>query len=146
MASPRLFIVVTLTALVLPAAGAAQQSVGDAPSNALKEDRYLEEVIVTGTRIARRDVNTPSPLTTIDAEFIEFTNQPTLEETLNQMPQVFPAYGRSSNNPGNGTAEINLRGFGAGRSLVLLNGRRVAPAGPGNASSTVGCRHWRWWY
>jgi outer membrane receptor protein involved in Fe transport len=133
MASPRLFIVVTLTALVLPAAGAAQQSVGDAPSNALKEDRYLEEVIVTGTHIARRDVNTPSPLTTIDAEFIEFTNQPTLEETLNQMPQVFPAYGRSSNNPGNGTAEINLRGFGAGRSLVLLNGRRVAPSGPGNA-------------
>ncbi|MFC1606112.1 TonB-dependent receptor plug domain-containing protein [Pseudomonadota bacterium] len=104
--------------------------------DALDESEYeklLEEVIVTGTRIARRDFNTPSPLTSVSQEFIQFTNQPTLEDTLNQMPQVFPGYGRASNNPGNGTAEVNLRGFGAGRSLLLLNGRRVAPSGTGNS-------------
>jgi len=110
----------------------AQQE-AEAPAGAFEEESFLEEVIVTGTRIARRDLNTPSPLTTVSTEIIEFTNQPTLEDTLNQMPQVFPSFGRASNNPGDGTATIDLRGFGAGRSLVLLNGRRVAPSGTGNA-------------
>jgi len=132
MALPLFRILAGSIPLVL-ALGAMAQVDSDSESAEFDETTYLEEVIVTGTRIARRDLNTPSPLTTVSEEFIEFTNQPTLEDTLNQMPQVFPAFGRSSNNPGNGTAEINLRGFGAGRSLVLLNGRRVAPSGPGNA-------------
>jgi len=91
----------------------------------------MEEVIVTGSRIKRRDFTSPSPLTTIDREAFEFSGQPTLEEYLNQMPQLHPDYGRTSNNPGNGTAQLNLRGLGAGRTLVLLNGRRVAPSGVG---------------
>jgi len=128
----RLGIVIALAAAALPISITAQQA-GDAPPVEYDVEPYLEEVIVTGTRIARRDFTTPSPLTTVDHEFIEFTNQPTLEDTLNQMPQVFPAYGRASNNPGDGTAQIDLRGLGAGRSLVLLNGRRVAPSGTGNA-------------
>ena len=49
------------------------------------------------------------------------------------MPQVAPDFGRTSNNPGNGTAAINLRGMGSGRTLVLLNGRRLAPSGVGGA-------------
>jgi outer membrane receptor protein involved in Fe transport len=115
------------------APGVSAQSTPDSESADYAEETFLEEVIVTGTRIARRDFNTPSPLTSIGEEFIDFTNQPTLEDTLNQMPQVFPSFGRASNNPGNGTAQVDLRGFGAGRSLVLLNGRRVAPSGTGNA-------------
>ena len=115
------------------ASGASAQGAPESESPDYTEEPLLEEVIVTGTRIARRDFNTPSPLTSLGEEVIEFTNQPTLEDTLNQMPQVFPSFGRASNNPGNGTAQIDLRGFGAGRSLVLLNGRRVAPSGTGNA-------------
>jgi len=136
MALPRLWIVVVLTllfgALGPPNVAVAQVEATEVLSGAYENESYLEEVIVTGTRIARRDFNTPSPLTTVSEELIEFTNQPTLEETLNQMPQVFPAFGRASNNPGSGTAQVNLRGFGAGRSLVLLNGRRVAPSGVSN--------------
>lgn len=49
------------------------------------------------------------------------------------MPQVIPDFGRTSNNPGDGTARINLRGMGSGRTLVLLNGRRLAPSGVGSA-------------
>jgi outer membrane receptor protein involved in Fe transport len=64
---------------------------------------------------------------------IAFSGQATLEETLNQMPQVIPDFGRTSNSPGDGTARINLRGLGAGRTLVLLNGRRLAPSGVGSA-------------
>ncbi|NNE04160.1 MAG: hypothetical protein HKN15_00350, partial [Xanthomonadales bacterium] len=42
------------------------------------EDIFVEEVVVTGTRIQRRDFSSPSPLTTIDREDIEFSGQPTL--------------------------------------------------------------------
>jgi len=111
----------------------AETPAESADINEFDDDGFLEEVIVTGTRIARRDFNTPSPLTTIDSEVIAFAVQPTLEDTLNQMPQILPGFGRASNNPGNGAATVDLRGFGPGRSLVLLNGRRVAPSGTGNA-------------
>lgn len=58
---------------------------------------------------------------------------PCMEEYLNQMPQLTPDYGRTSNNPGDGTAALNLRGMGADKTLVLLNGRRVSPSGVGSA-------------
>lgn len=93
----------------------------------------IEEVVVTGTRIKRRDFHSPSPLTTVDREDLAFSGQPTLEEYLNQMPQMQPDFGRTANNPGDGTARLNLRGLGAGRTLVLLNGRRIAPSGIGSA-------------
>ena len=99
----------------------------------------IEEIIVTGTRIKRRDFVTSSPLVTVGLEQIQYSGHPTLEETLNQLPQVLPQPGRSSNYNGGdndvgvGAAVVDLRGLGAGRSLVLLNGRRVAPSGVGNA-------------
>jgi len=97
------------------------------------DEEIMEEVIVTGSRIKRRDFSSPSPITTITDEEFEFSGQPTLEEYLNQMPQLHPDYGRTANNPGDGTARLNLRGLGPGRTLVLLNGRRVAPSGVGSA-------------
>lgn len=102
------------------------------------EGATIEEIVVTGTRIKRRDFITSSPLVTVSPEHLRFSGQPTLEETLNQLPQVLPQPGRSSNytasaDAGVGAAVVDLRGLGAGRSLVLLNGRRVAPSGVGNA-------------
>jgi len=97
------------------------------------DEDFIEEVVVTGSRIKRRDFSSPSPITTINADDFEFSGQPTLEEYLNQMPQLHPNYGRTSNNPGDGTAKLDLRGLGPGRTLVLLNGRRLAPSGMGSA-------------
>ena len=93
----------------------------------------VEEIVVTGSRLPRRDLTAPSPITTIDRDDILGSGQPTLEGTLNRLPQVQPSFGRASNNPGDGTAKIDLRGIGAGRTLVMLNGRRLAPAGIGSA-------------
>lgn len=98
-------------------------------TSVVKNDEAIEEIVVTGSRIARRDFVTPSPLTTLVRDDIDFTGQSVLEETLNQMPQVFPSFGRTSNNPGIGEAVVDLRGLGPARTLVLLNGRRVAPSG-----------------
>lgn len=93
----------------------------------------VEEIVVTGSRLVRRDFTAPSPITSIDREFILSSGQPTLEEALNNLPQVQPSSGRATNNGGDGSSLIDLRGIGAGRTLVMLNGRRVAPAGIGSA-------------
>jgi outer membrane receptor protein involved in Fe transport len=111
---------------------AAAQGLAQTSGNQPEDIRELEEVIVTGTRIARRDFTAPSPVSTLDREALRSSVQPTLEEALNRMPQITPDFGRNSNNPGDGTSRINLRGLGANRTLVMLNGRRLAPAGLGN--------------
>ena len=107
----------------------------DPPSESYADEttEAIEEITVTGSRLRRRDFSAPSPVATIDREAIEFTGQGTLETALNQMPQVIPDFNRTANNPGDGTARINLRGLGAGRTLVMLNGRRLAPSGIGSA-------------
>ena len=99
----------------------------DSDSN--KADEAIEEIVVIGSHIKRRDFVSPSPISTMDREALAFSTQPTLEESLNRMPQVMPDFDRTANNPGDGTARVNLRGLGSGRTLVLLNGRRVAPSG-----------------
>ena len=110
-------------ALALPAAALGQANTDDIAGD------EVEEIVVTGSRLARRDFAAPSPITSIERETLAFAGQQTLESTLNRMPQLTPDFDRTSNNPGNGTARINLRGMGAGRTLVMLNGRRLATSG-----------------
>jgi len=112
-------------------------ALGFAPGAVVAQDDdaadAVEEIVVTGSRLPRRDLTAPSPITTVDRDDILSSGQPTLEDTLNRLPQVQPSFGRASNNPGDGTASIDLRGIGAGRTLVMMNGRRIAPAGIGSA-------------
>ncbi|NIP18242.1 MAG: TonB-dependent receptor plug domain-containing protein, partial [Xanthomonadales bacterium] len=96
-------------------------------------EEAIEEVIVIGSRLRRRDYSSASPVVTIDREALEFTGQETLETALSQMPQFSPDFDRTANNPGNGRAQINLRGLGSHRTLVMLNGRRLGPSGIGTA-------------
>ncbi len=115
-------------AVLLPQAAHAQNEAAYSG-----DEGVIDEIVVTGSRLLRRDFTAPSPIATIDRETILSSGQPTLEEALNQLPQVQPSFGRASNNPGDGTAQVDLRGIGAGRTLVMLNGRRIAPAGIGSA-------------
>lgn len=118
-------LLLLIACIVNPAGALAQQdSTGD---------DAIEEIVVTGSRIKRRDFTSPSPITSIDRQMLQFSGQPTLEEALNQMPQVQPDFGRTSNNPGDGTSRLNLRGLGSERTLVMLNGRRLAPSGVGSS-------------
>jgi outer membrane receptor protein involved in Fe transport len=105
----------------------------DSEEEAYADETVLEEVIVTGTRIKRRDFSSPSPLLTISREDFAFSGQPTLEDYLNQMPQMSPVSGRAVNNGSDGTAQLDLRSLGPGRTLVMLNGRRLAPSNVGSA-------------
>ena len=104
------------------------------PAQATEEetaDETIEEIVVIGSRLRRRDYNSPSPISTIDRDALYASGQGTLEAAISQMPQFTPSFDRTANNPGNGRAYVNLRGLGPGRTLVMLNGRRLAPSGIG---------------
>lgn len=91
-----------------------------------QDSGQLEEIVVTGTRIARKDYVSDSPLSTVSAETFQQTGSLTAENLLNQLPQVVPDATSTSNNPSaGGRANINLRGLGSNRNLVLVNGRRM---------------------
>src|SRR5262249_30555134 len=79
----------------------------------------LEEVVVTGSRIARRDLTSASPLVTVSTESLTNTAQVGLETVLNKLPQFSPGGNQFSaatdvqasptNTPG--AATLNLRGL-----------------------------------
>ena len=90
-----------------------------------------DEMIVTGSRIAKQDFVSNSPVATVNAVQFERTGAINTENLLNTLPQTVPGLDRTSNNPGNGTATVDLRGLGANRTLVLVNGRRAMVNGAG---------------
>ena len=93
----------------------------------------VDEIVVTGSRLVRRDFSAPSPIVSIEREALQSTGQATLETALNQMPQITPQADRTTNNQGNFSATVNLRGMGSNRTLVTINGRRVAPSWVGSS-------------
>ncbi|MEL6955473.1 MAG: TonB-dependent receptor [Pseudomonadota bacterium] len=88
------------------------------------EEARQETVTVTGSRIERLDFVSNSPVATVGSEQFDITGTVNTESLLNTLPQTVPGLDRTSNNPGNGTATVDLRGLGANRTLVLVDGRR----------------------
>jgi outer membrane receptor protein involved in Fe transport len=93
-----------------------------------------DTVVVTGSRIVTPNLQAISPVTSLSAEEIVRTGRSTIEDVINELPQVFAAQGANISNGGNGTATVNLRGLGSNRTLVLLNGRRLGPGDPGSTT------------
>jgi outer membrane receptor protein involved in Fe transport len=101
-------------------------------------DAELEEVQVTGSRIMRRDTEANSPLVTVDSAALESKSGLNIESYLNQLPAFNPAAVPTAEGTNSdvqvtsinsvGIASVSLRGFGANRSLVLVDGRRAMPA------------------
>lgn len=87
------------------------------------------EVVVTGTRISRPDLQVASPITTVGQQEIQLRQANTAEELLRDLPSVRPNLGPAVNNGSDGSSSIELRGIGTNRTLVLLDGRRVVPFG-----------------
>jgi outer membrane receptor protein involved in Fe transport len=113
----------------------------DAPAAAEEEAAPQEAIVITGSRIVRRDYSANSPILTAPKELLTNSGTSALEQNLNKLPQFSPAQTpalggdiqpNATNTPG--AATISLRGIGANRSLVLIDGRRATP---GNASMAV---------
>jgi outer membrane receptor protein involved in Fe transport len=103
-----------------PAAAPAATTQAGQPANP------PEEIVVTGSRIERKDFVANSPVITLSSEQMEEHADITLDTYLNTLPQVNPAGTTTSNNPpNNGQSNIDLRGLGPNRNLVLIDGRRA---------------------
>ena len=116
-----------------PASNPAQASPAPAavPDPAAKSGGEGSDIVVTGSRITRRDYVAESPLVTIGAESVAKTGSSTIESALNELPQVTSSAGAASNSVARGgQANVDLRGLGQQRTLVLLDGRRIQPSNP----------------
>ncbi len=110
----------------------AQDDTQDTPSVQAEADTATdaadpaegESIVVTGTRIARRDLSSTSPVAVVQDEEFTLSGAVNVEQVINTLPQVIPGTTSFSNNPGGGVATLNLRGLGTQRNLVLVNGRR----------------------
>jgi len=110
----------------MPAAAAAL-ALWPAPGPA--QDGSLEEIEVTGSRIARRDFTSASPIVSVPAEAFRESSSVSVERTLGQLPQFVPTATGTSNSPANdGQANLSLRGIGSVQTLVLVDGKRLMPA------------------
>ncbi len=117
----------------------AKLSVDDDREKIGEVERELEEIVVTGTHIRGAGAVGANVLV-IDRFEIDKTGLSTTQEVLQTVPQYFGAGPTESTlgsfnakgdlNQGKGSG-VNLRGLGADSTLVLLNGRRVAPSGRG---------------
>jgi iron complex outermembrane recepter protein len=96
-----------------------------AQDEAAADEESGEAIVVTGSRIARPNLESGSPVSVVTGEQTVANADVTLDTFLNTLPGVNPAGTTTSNNPGNnGQSNINLRGLGSNRNLVLINGRR----------------------
>jgi iron complex outermembrane receptor protein len=94
----------------------------------------IQEVVVTGTRIQSANLISASPITTVTSLDIQQTGLTRIEDILNNLPQVFAGQGSNLNNAADGTATVDLHALGPQRTLVLVNGKRLAPGAPDGRS------------
>jgi outer membrane receptor protein involved in Fe transport len=122
----------TLSMPALAQNAAASQSADSSQSvhrakEAPEEPVKLEEVVVTGSHIARPELEGPAPVTILTGEELNANGYTTVYEAVNSLSQSFqvetpPTWGSTTVN----ARQLNLRGLGANHSLLLVDGLRVA--------------------
>lgn len=103
-----------------------------------EDEEETEEIYVTGSRLSRTEFSSASPIQIIDGEIQRELGLFDATEILQQSVQ---SSGQQVDNSftgfvldgGAGASQIGFRGLGAARTLVMLNGRRLAPGGVGGA-------------
>jgi iron complex outermembrane recepter protein len=111
-------------------------SLSDEELSKLAEAEAKEEVItVTGSTIERKTLTTPAPLTVMNREVLEASGRSTVGDIIQALPAQSNAVNAQVNNGGDGSTRVDIRGLGAGRTLTLINGRRVVAGGVGANNS-----------
>jgi iron complex outermembrane recepter protein len=106
------------------------------PAQAAKEQAQGGAIVVTGSRIRRNEFTSPDPIQIINPELGAKEGKQTTVDLINSTPiaagsvQITSAISTNFvTEGGEGAQTVSLRGLGANRTLVLLNGRRAGPAG-----------------
>jgi iron complex outermembrane recepter protein len=111
----------------------AAAAYGAAPAYAQEQEstEAVSEVVITGSRIIREGMSSPTPVTALTSEELLQNNPQSLSQALSELPSMTNSTtpqsmgGRSTLGPG---SFLNLRNLGTNRNLVLLDGRRVVPS------------------
>src|SRR5499427_1048479 len=110
-----------------PAAAQAGQPAAEAAEPIAPKGKRAgeEEIVVTGSRVRRKDLTTPAPITVIDKEQVQASGKVSIGDFLQTLPEQGNAINTSVNNgsTGDGSTRVSLRGLGAARTLVLQIGR-----------------------
>lgn len=104
------------------------------------EEKAVERIEVTGSRILREGAIAPSPVTVISGEELLGTGAINIGEVLNELPSLAPTFSLANSGRSIGTAGLNLldlRGMGTSRTLVLVDGKRHVSSSAGSASVDV---------
>lgn len=112
------------------AAPAVAQSTQDEPAS-------VSEIVVTGSRIRQANLTTTSPVTQVTAEDVRESGVSRVEDLVTQLPQAFAAQNSTVSNGASGTATVSLRNLGATRTLVLIDGKRMAYGSPLDAAADL---------
>ena len=108
--------------------GLAGGSTAAAQTSAKTNDgASVEEVVVTASRVAREGYTAPTPTTSISREALNNQSPVVISDVLYQIPSVRPSPNNTSTSQASGNY-VNLRGFGATRTLTLVDGRRFVPS------------------
>ena len=106
-------------------------------TQALAQDSNSDdEIIVTGSRISNPNLVQSSQIQVIDSQEADLRNVVSVESLIRDLPGVVAGIGTAVNNGNGGAQTVNLRGIGANRNLVLLDGRRIVPFGLGGVTDT----------
>ncbi len=115
------------TAKQLPAEpGGAAETVSDPPA-AESQGSILKMVEVTGTRILAPNLTSESPITVVNANQILDEGTTDVETLLNRLPQFHAGQSTATSDNATGADNLNLRGLGPTRTLVLIDGFRLGP-------------------
>ena len=120
--------------------GAALLALAATPAMAQDQDQEatrVEEIVITGTRIAQANLVTTSPVTQVTGEEITNAGVSRVEDLVNQLPQVFAGQTSTVVNGSSGTATVDLRGLGPNRTVVLIDGRRMPYGSPAIAAADL---------
>ena len=100
-----------------------------------KAEESIERIQVTGSSIKRTDMEGALPITTISAADIVKSGVTSVPDLIAKIPsmQGFTTPSQSVGGGGGGVATASLRGIGSEYTLVLLNGKRMAPSGSGSS-------------
>jgi iron complex outermembrane receptor protein len=106
-------------------------------------DAPLDEIVVSGSRIVRNGYQAPTPVTVVTQEQLESTATITLADTVNRLPEfansVTPAASTNSVSQGiAGLNNLNLRGLGSTRTLVLEDSQRLVGSSFNNVYANSG--------
>ena len=133
----RIALVTAVASLLSAAVADADPADTPVASTAKGDNGNLETIVITGSRIARRDYEAESPISTVSSATIEAAGQPSLDRAIGQIPQFEAAQGAAEVGDvqggigfGGGASYSDLRGVGRNRSLVLMDGRRLMPSTP----------------